>query len=201
MTAPQINQLDFSLLPPLQTGSMFSALKSEIDAKLKQYPATYDRANGALSFSAKICNTPKANDGSNLKLREAFVRAALGEFVSMEEAVYYDAPNGNNGKIKDSRNPLLHMMKQLRNMQFHLMSSTLNTSKKPIVWASQESTITLWYVQDIAVSDFDRLRNANRYSASDKTQLISWFNSSQKEWGINQLILEAVNAYATEIVT
>jgi hypothetical protein len=193
-------QLDFGLLPTLEAGAMFVALDPELDERLKSFPATHDRAMGALAFSARISNTRASEDGSDIKLREAFCRASFGEFVSMEESIVYDCPNGQHPKIADTRNPLLHVLKQLRNMQFHVMNSTLENEEHGVVWAEQESRMKFWYIQDISVTDFNRLRAAHRYSHGDKEEMVSWFNTSQRKWGVTQLILEAVGAYANIIV-
>lgn len=201
MASRSQNQIDFSLLPPLECGSMFAALNPELDRKLQKYPATYDRARGSLTFSARMCNVPDSSDGTDVKLREAYCRASMGEFVSMEESIKYDDPNGEHHKIVKSRNPLLHMMKQLRNLQFHILSKSLDNHEQDVVWAGQQSTMRFWYVADIQIDEFNRLNDADRYSDEDKEQMISWFNQSQREWGVNQLILEAVNAYAIEILT
>ena len=201
MTTRTPNQLDFKLVPPLESGSMFAALSPDVDQKLAVYPATYDRAKGALTFSARMCNVPTSPDGSDVKIREAYCRASLGEFVSMEESIGYDDPTGNHPKIVNSQNPLLHMMKQLRNLQFHILSKALSSGEQPIVWSEQQSTMQFWYVDDISIVEFDRLRDQNRYSKKDKVKMIDWFNLEQRKWGVTQLILEAVNAYANEILT
>lgn len=195
------NEIDFSMVPSLECGSMFAALPPELDRELQAYPATYDRAKGSLTFSARMCNVPDSSDGSDVKLREAYCRASLGEFVSMEESIKYDDPDGEHHKIVKSQNPLLHIMKQLRNLQFHILSKSLNNQEQNVVWAGQESTMRFWYLEDIQIDEFNRLNDADRYSGDDKEQMISWFNQTQREWGVNQLILEAVNTYAKEILT
>lgn len=180
---------------------MLAALKPELDRKLQTFPATYDRAKGSLTFSARMCNVPDSSYSADVKLREAYCRASLGEFVSMEESIVYDDPDGNHHRIVKSRNPLLHIMKQLRNLQFHIISKSLDSQEHRVVWAGQESTMRFWYVDNILIDEFNRLRDAQYYSDKDKKQMISWFNTSQRKWGVNQMILEAVSAYAMEIVT
>ena len=181
-------------------GSALVQLPEELKKKLTRYPATYARAQGAMFFTAKISNEPSSDDGSDIKNREAFMRAALGEYVSMEESISYDDPHGQYPKIIDSKNPLLHILKQLRNMQFHLISSPLKAINHNVIWASKEFEMQFWYVQDITMTEFDRLRNSNKYSISDKNKMINWFNENQRVWGINELILQAVTMYTEEIV-
>lgn len=195
-----MNALDFSLLPPLTEGSVLVQLPGELEAKLMQYPATYDRAHGAMAFSARISNVETSDDGSDVKRRESFMRAALGEYVSMEESIHYDDPAGQRPRIVDSKNPLLHIMKQIRNMQFHLLNSNMTSNTQNVIWASQDFKMQFWYVQDITLPDFNRLRNANKYSAADKNQMINWFNTKQRQWGVNELIFQAVKMYTEEII-
>ncbi|MDB5391934.1 MAG: hypothetical protein JWM11_7580 [Planctomycetaceae bacterium] len=200
MSKTKTFELNFDLLPTLKLGSMFAVLPAEVDSKLCAYKATYDRAMGALTFSALLCNVPIKVDESGTKLREAYLRAALGEFVSMEETIQLDDSNGMHPKIRDSQNPLLHMMKQLRNMQFHLSNSALTSHQQNVEWGSQNSAMDLWYVEEIDLTDFNKLHGAANFSDSDKSKMIGWFNSNQKLWGINELILQSVTLYAKELL-
>jgi len=60
----------------------------------------------------------------------------------------------------------------------------LKTSQKTL-----QTTIRYWSLN----------RYANKYRDADKSQLISWFNEKQKEWGITELIFQAVKIYAEEL--
>ncbi len=151
-------------------------------------------------FSASIWNTPTSEDGSDVKRREAFMRAALGEYVSMEEAIRWDRPHGSPPQIKDSRNPLLHIMKELRNLQFHLLSSPLKSQQRSVIFASRQCDMPVWYVEDLRVTDFDRSKNAQFFTPDDLKRMIQWFNENQRLWGVTELILHAVRAYAEEIL-
>lgn len=195
-----MNSLDFTMLPTLEKGSAVYRLPPELDRKLSAFPATYDRARGALSFSVKINHEPRCDDGADMKARESLIRAALGEYVSMEEAIKWDRPDSQTPRIRDSRNPLLHMMKELRNLQFHEITSPLRARPEKIIYAGTEFDVDLYCVEDLKEEDFDRLNNAKFYSPDDKTRMIQWFNENQAKWGVSELILRAVTIFARDIV-
>ncbi len=200
MSHQKTNNLDFSLLPKLDRYSAFMQLPPAVDQELSRLAATYDRARGALHFCARIGNTPSSEDGSDVKRRETCMRAALGEYVSMEETIHWDRPGDKHPRIRDSRNPLLHIIKELRNLQFHLLSSPLESRQQSVIYASRECDLCVWYVEDLSVARFRLLRNAEHFRPDDQSRMIQWFNENQRSWGVAELILLAVGAYAEEIL-
>ena len=194
------NPLDFSLLPSVDVGRTFWSLPPEIAAGIERYPETLLRAKAAAYFCG-LAPYPERTGAENLRLREAHLRAALGEFVSMEEALRSDCAGDDVRRIVDSQNPLLHIIKQLRNLQFHLQTSTLTPEQQRVLFMDAEHDIDIYYINDIGISDFDRLRDANRYADPDKLQMLTWFNESQRVWGAADLVRRAVEAFAVEIAT
>ncbi|QDV87411.1 hypothetical protein TBK1r_64410 [Stieleria magnilauensis] len=198
MPREMIECLDFSTLPSLEVGSTFAGLDSDVESVLHPLPATLDRASAALKFAASMSNTEQEIDGSSVKMREAFFRAALGEFVAMEEMIKYDKPSLQYSKILKCQSPLLHILKQIRNLHVHLLSKVAEHTEVSIRWADQASQMTIWFIEDISMSDFNQLDGAKWYWENDKERMLSWFNDSQRAWGVNYLIQLAVNQYVRE---
>ena len=199
MPTSQHNHLDFSLLPSVDVGRTFWSLPPEIAAGIENHPETLLRAKAASHFCG-LAPYPERTGDENLRLREAYLRAALGEFVTMEDALRSDCP-ANPRRIVDSQNPLLHIIKQLRNLQFHLQTSILTPEQQRVLFRGDEHDMDIYHIGDLDVSDFDKLRDARRYTDSDKIQMLAWFNQSQRVWGTADLVRRAVEAFASEIAT
>mgnify|MGYP001201243798 CR=1 FL=1 len=187
--------LDFNQLPHLSHYTAIFELPVSIASVLQHYPNTYDRALGALYFTLQIGK----ESTSTIKLRESYMRAAIAEYVSMEETIDVDAKKTDFYKIVNSKNPLLHIVKQLRNMQIHILTSKLESTTESVTYCGHEFEMQFWSVQAITPNDFDKLRYKDRYMLVDKVKMIEWFNKNQLEWGIQEIILQAILSYAREL--
>lgn len=207
--------LDFDLLPNFNSSSAWYSLNNELRTSMAKFPQTIDRAESSLHFCWAIDNGSvvfEKTDTRSVKRREGYLRASLAEFVSMEETLKRDltplkrdlTPLGISAtplKINHSKNPLLHMIRELRNFEIHLYSSKLSSATRTAIYANENIEIDIWMVGDIQESNFRKLRNARNYDDKDISKLIDWFNNAQKHWGIHDLIHRAVTAYCDEIKT
>ena len=124
--------------PTIYHGHVCASLNKKVQNKLHKFPQTYSRAECAMSFCWFISGGKDTlfHDDLNRRnrLREGFLRAALAEFVSMEETLIRDLDNTNSTKtaikINNSSNPLLHILRELRNLEIHLNSSTLSAEQR-----------------------------------------------------------------------
>jgi hypothetical protein len=85
--------LDFSLLPSIDKIHAFPGIDDELKANLCPYTKTYNRAAGAIIFSKRISDSEDKSFNCNDKkfnLGECYLRAALGEYASMEETLKLD---------------------------------------------------------------------------------------------------------------
>jgi hypothetical protein len=217
--AEKIFDLDFSLLPNLETASTWMSIDylSPNDTSknpMANLPQTYDRANAAVKFcwfvgatAERLCCT----GDDTTKTREAFLRAALSEFTCMEETLNRDlASIGIEGgciKISDSRNPLLHIVKQLRNTEIHLRSGAMYSDKRKTLLGNaktgncvRENNLEIWVMDDVTLQELCRLQVAKRYRENQKTEMISWFNESQKVWGVNDIVYRAVLSFGQDLI-
>jgi hypothetical protein len=214
----KVAELDFSLLPNLGAAPLWMTIDwlSPNDAMknpLTKLQETYDRANAAVRFCWFVGTTAErlcCTEDNTAKTREAFLRAALSEFAAMEETLKRDlASRGIKGgcvKITDSRNPLLHIVKQLRNLEVHLHSATLTSEKKRTLLVGhtenpvQDYSLETWMMDDITPEEFDSLRGAKCYRGIDKTRMIRWFNKAQKIWGVAEIVYRAVLFFGKELI-
>jgi hypothetical protein len=129
--------LDFSSLTRPNFRELYIGLPFEIEEAINVFPETSGRFEGALKFCWFVSSTPDllhAQEPKATSIREAFLRAALAEYVSTEETLKRDLKKLNTKgkaiKITDSTNPLLHIMRELRNLEIHLTSSQLSKSRR-----------------------------------------------------------------------
>lgn len=206
-----VYQLDFSDLPTLDYMSLFHRLSDDVEKGISKFPEVTGRAEGAVYFSNRISAPPQARDDNRDQLREAFLRASIAEFAGIEEALERDLKTLQISslplKIKDTADPLLHIIRELRNLEIHLQSSDFVSSQKDVLFGDFENPerahplkITNWYIADIGVAQFRKLRNASRYTSLDIQSLITWFNQAQKQWGIGELVRLATERYCSQII-
>ena len=205
--------LDFTLLPDMSRGSVRTASGENTSRKLSVLTQTFDRAQSAMQLAYYLNSVETFFSHADSKLRESFLRASLAEFVSMEETLIRDLKrNGitNKSIIKatDSANPLLHIVRELRNLEIHLHSSSIHTSRTKFYLPHQtepdkdlEIDLDIWFIGDISITDFKHLRNSKRYNNNDIVDMLNWFNKSQKIYGIHEILRMAIQEYSELIIT
>lgn len=209
---PSYNQLDFQLLPSLESAPIFVSLDPVLEENMASLPETWARADAALRFCWYISQGTErlhADEPRATRLREAFLRACLTEYRSMEEVLPRDldaiAINTPALKIHQIENPLVHLMKEVRNFEIHLASSALTPNKIKVIvrWQNEEleHESTIWVTEPLTVQKFNGLDNARYYSATDIKAMVDWFNDAQQEWGVHHLAFLAVKTYCEELVT
>lgn len=171
------------------------------------------RAHNAVRFaywSQLSANDLRCQATDVPQLREGCLRAALMEFSSIEDVQlqdYNEAELTNKPvKLNDTNHPLLHIFRELRNHEVHLRQSELRAISKDVLWGDvvrpQEATpltISIWVLDGITVQSFSALKNARSYSKEQITKMLNWFNSSQENWGFQELLCLAIEEYCREI--
>jgi hypothetical protein len=109
-------------------------------------------------------------------------------------------------KCYQTKNPLLHIIRELRHFEIHLHTGQLSSANKTALWGDRAKLeeaspieIHVWMISDLTEEEFSQLRNARRYSQDETRRLLSWFNMAQREWGVNDLVFRATEAYCREI--
>jgi hypothetical protein len=204
--------LDFALLDRPSFREMFVRLPTEIENAIGTLPETSARFEGAIKFCWYVSATPDVlytDEPKATRLREAFLRASLAEYVSVEDTLKRDLVKlgikANAIEIIHLPNPLLHVMRELRNLEIHLTSSQLSKAKKAVTVTifdtEHQSETTIWTVNDLTVEKFQELRFARkRYSKEEIEKMVDWFNEAQYDWGVNDLLFRAIIEWASAIV-
>lgn len=204
-----MNKLDFGQLPILDNKRPWVCqLGDKRMNSLKLFNQVFERAECALYFTAKF------HSESNQIVKKGLLRAAVSEFVSIEEVIKIDTELNNISLtpllINKTENPLLHIVKQLRNYNIHLGSSIINYTEETkrsfgtldnfksgtgYEYIDNEAIIT-----NLDIIEFNKLKDAKYYSDKDKVDIIKWVNENQNRWGVDHLIYLATLDYCDRII-
>ena len=174
-------------------------------------PETLKRAKAAVRFayfaesSAETIRVPEQDE---IPMREAYLRASLGELVSMEGTAVRDFSalglDASPPMIRESHSPLLHALRELRNVNFHLATTRISEDSKPVTWhfdgQDHHLDYSLTLVDGFTFEQFMESRNAKYYDPDDVRRIVDWFAREQKEWGVPHLIVLAVGQYADTLM-
>jgi hypothetical protein len=135
------------------------------------------------------------------------LRAALAELVSVEDVLPLDLTGGPHARqrfrMNDSPLPHLHLVRELRNYQLHLKHSPLSKFTSDLMWGHPDRlseatpiSVSRWLLDDVTVESFSRLKNAKHYRPAELAAMINWFNTTQNDWGVHEIILRSAIDYA-----
>lgn len=200
--------LDFDDLPTFESTPLFFSLDAHVDARLRTLPATYARCNSALRL---MSNIGAGSDHMQVRaeevesMRVAFLRASLMEFVGMEEALRIDL--GRNQvplRISDTRSAMLVVLRELRNVQIHLINADLVSSKRSAVsnfhGDEQKHELTALTIPRLDLDRVKDVRSAAYCHRDDLERAVDWLAEAQEHWGIADVVMRGIWAYAKAIV-
>lgn len=202
MVDKKISNLNLDKLLSFDGPSILRRVDPELGARLKNYPETLERIEGLVYFCGVLGNQ---NDTVATKVdlgaRRKFLRAALAEFASLEDAVAIDFKISNkfSKKMCDIEDPRVHIVRLLRHANVHLAISNLEQSSRNAVWREQEFEFQVFYSKDVK-SSILQTRQAARYLDHDLMKMISWVEREQMEWGMDHLILKTAEVYLNSII-
>jgi hypothetical protein len=182
-----------------------------LEERLRLLPETRARAYSANAFGHRVRVAREhllAPEEWETVFREACLRAALAEFVSLDAAAARDFKRLGLGvsppRISLSPNPLLHIFLLLRHLNIHLLKSELSIAKKPAYWTidgeEHHFEYSVWSVTGVTLEAVSALRDARHYSPKDLSSLVNWFNDQQQEWGALHMLLLATRAHCEAVV-
>ncbi|MHB1084851.1 MAG: hypothetical protein ACYCZA_08420 [Thiobacillus sp.] len=201
--------LDFSLLPSVSYGRAFMRLDDDVAAGVASLTRLSERASNAIRFAYWAGGTSedlRCPEPEVQHLREGCFRAALTEFASMEDVQVLDYKDCGIArtplKLNETSNPLLHLFRELRNLEVHLRHSELRSVQKNALWGHKDrpdeatkGIQEIWILDGVTPQSFGMLRNAKHYTSNQIDQMISWLNATQEQWGIQEVFLLAVEEY------
>jgi len=200
------HDLNFDLLPAIDACDIFVRLAKDVDDGFQyrtHLAETYGRARGATLLFCNVSGEREAWED------EAYVRAGLCEFKSLESSARCEHKRASKpGKlplIRDSRNPLLHLMLLLRHATVH--TRTLVTSRHETTVVSKlggephDHTYTTAILDGIDVDQLWARRETRR--AYDRVQIESvaaWFLERQCVFGCHEVFGAGVDEYCRELL-
>lgn len=199
-------ELDFTLLPVIDYESYLLGLRREIEDRMERIgflSETLNRARGAAMLFHKT------NGELENWRNEAFIIGGLCNFVSMEEALTRDLKKSPGPlsmvTIKDSKNPLLHLMDLLRDVNIHATSFTLSPQSITLINQAPEPlkfTKSVVLIADLNVQQLHRKQEAQRqYDQQDLGRIVNWFNEKQEIYGASHLLVKGVGVFCSEIIS
>ncbi len=194
-------KLDLERLKPIDRGHVRLILEQNDKERLAQFPELLDRIENSLYFVSQIAGNHEE------RLRGGFLRAALTELASLEDV----QKRQNSDPIRShmltcSRHPLLCVVRELRNLEIHISSSSINHEKRNLFWGNVDGPAnadavcwSIYWIDNLSFEKFQRLRHVERYDKSDLEKALSWFDDVQRDWGISEIVFRAITEYAREL--
>lgn len=176
-------------------------LPAEDEKRIAALPATAARLDMALTLGRQIGTSGKPNS-DDIRKGEGYMRASLAELVSVEDTLAWERPH-KIFKLYESENPLLHVLRELRNMNVHLQPSSFKPKTISVQLRAEGSEpidVEIFTVQDFTAERFKKLRNAARYSTQQINDLVNWFNAFHGRWGITDAIHQGICALTTTLI-
>ena len=191
--AKEHNHLDFININPIETGYLLIPMPDE---KYKALNEIYDRVCGVIYLASKIGEDSDRACINSKALTETSLRASLSEFWAVGdclEMLYPDSGSSLWFNEHVDSDPILHMLKLLRNYNVHVEKSEL--SSKPLrvqtLFDDKTYTIRVHYISNLSEEGFLRVNAAARYR-SNLAKMIEVFNYQQHSFGIGCLIMHSV---------
>lgn len=202
-------RLKLDNLPTFETSPLFCALPRAMELALKSLPHVATRAIASLRFRQRMGRPQTGVSEDHAPVMEvAYLRAALMEYVAMEEVLPADLAARGKGeiplKIVDTENAMLIILRELRHLQLHVVNSVFLSESKAAVLRGfgreLETEVTIETVPMEELMRIKELRNASRYDGAELDAAIEWFSRTQTQWGIGDVVQAGVQRYAELLI-
>ncbi len=144
---------------------------------------------GCLSASIFLASQIQLAEGSvhlmANQIRSIYFRAALAELVRVEDITKaLRCPF----ILKDTSDPLLHVMKLLRNYQVHIGDSAIAAGSIAVLYEGVGVSYESFIVDNLSACGLRELDSAKNYSNEQLDELVSLFDVHQRKFGVVQLL-------------
>lgn len=184
------NHLDLENYTRIENGYL---LLPKPEEQYKKLPEVYDRVCSIIHFASKIGEKSDRSAISTKALSEAMIRAALCEFVALEDYIvtYNPSYKGVWFNHKTNNDPIFHMLKLLRNFNVHIDTSTLVKERMRVrtLFDDKEYEIEKEFISNITLESLVKVKDSKFYLSS-LSQMIAVFEEQQRRWGIGSLIIK-----------
>lgn len=185
------NHLDFQNYTKMEHGHL---IIPSPDEKYQKLPDIYDRLCAVIYFASNIGSKSNRSMMSDKAHSEAMVRAALCEWVAIEDYISITHPEYKGIWFNEHvhSNPILHMLKLLRNFNVHIDSSHLEKEPMRVILLFDKDNqydLEKTYISNVSVDSLEKLYGARKY-IPHLPKMVDIFNEQQREWGISELIIK-----------
>lgn len=150
----------------------------------------------------------KIDDDNPFLVESAHLRAALNEFVSISEMIKVSSDTKiNRLSIENSKFPLLHFFKLLREVNFHLNSPKYNKTTSDVKSfcpatgeiGNEVFAFTHCIIYQLNASIFHKSKNLKYYDLAQIKIITDWVDTKQYKWGIFHILDLTLRQYCEEI--
>lgn len=205
---PSRAKLDFDLLDSFEAAGPWISISSTLKEELQSLQETQERVEGCLRFCWHVAYEPASSNRDateDTEYRQRYLRAALAEYASMEDAARWDCQASGREvppKMTQLRDPRLHVVRLLRNTNIHLRASRLSQARRLAIWdcpdGPEEFEFQMFIVDNL--EEEVRPTGKRKYEPDELDRMISWLEAEQREWGIPNVIHRAAETYAKILV-
>lgn len=188
--------LDFSLLPDdasFERRPVLIGPPEPLKARLASLPQALERLESSVWLAAQ------SSKQSEPWRAAALLRASLADFCAIEEMQKLDRPGEAHFKIRDSQNPLLHLLELLRHLNIHVKTVEASAHAISVTLKDQTSDMGVYVISNLDAADLATLKNGKHYARADIERAVSWFKTRQTEWGAGDLLSMGAQQLAADI--
>lgn len=122
-------------------------------------------------------------------IRSGYFRAALAEIIRTEDIMQ---ESGTPFRFRDTDNPLLHILKILRNYEIHIGQNHISAGNVLVRHGEAEGVYESFIVTNLNTDELLKLKDVpGYYTAEQLDELIKLFDTHQRRFGVVQLLFNA----------
>ncbi len=171
-------------------------LLPKVPPKLRSMPELRSSLANAIYMASQI---ELAQGSIHLRaepIRAAYLRASLSEIVRVEDlSKLYGKPFS----FKSSTDPLLHVVKLLRNYEVHVGAFSVAAGAIRVNWGGDEGVYETYVVDNLSASELRKLDSASGYSDRQLEELLTLFEMHQRKFGVVQLLYSTALHVAAQL--
>ncbi|MDD5359876.1 MAG: hypothetical protein PHI79_05200 [Sulfurovaceae bacterium] len=194
-------KIDMTLAPCIDRAHMFIILDEDLRQRLTLLPIFLDKLENSIKFAQMIGLKQKNS------FRSALVRASTTELVTIEDIQQSSKLNKSILRMNDTNNPLLCVIRELRNVDIHLSTSQISSVDRNFIWGhpdkpseAKQISMSLYWIDNLNFDVFSKLRSFDqKYNKDEFKEALNWFDTVQREWGITELLLRTAHLYGEKL--
>ncbi|MBD2096911.1 hypothetical protein H6F90_17555 [Trichocoleus sp. FACHB-591] len=105
--------------------------------------------------------------------------------------------------METTENAMLILLRELRHLQLHVVTTIFSEEVRPAIYAGQETTLKIEIIPLTDLLGIKQLNNVikhKRYDAAELDAAINWLNEAQLNWGIGDVLHRGIQVYADLLI-